>query len=111
MATAFLMLVSDAPFPDQVFIEISLQAGDNVARLTERACEKLGLGAGAPSRCRLYLAAAGGVDEPTADVIEAALSGARLQSGWSLDAAGIVAGSWLLARVSLPPAAEPSASR
>ncbi len=108
MATVFLMLVSDALLQDQVFTEISLQVGDNVARLAVRACAELGLGAGASSRCHLYLAAAGGDDEPTSGTIEAALAGMRLQSGWSLERAGIVAGSWLLARV---PGAAPSASR
>ncbi len=107
MAAAFVMLVGDVP--DQVFIEISLQAGDNVARFTGRACEKLGLGAGAPSRCPLFRVP----DEARARAIQRNPSSATdILLGEPLFASDAVEpGSWLLARVSLPPAAEPSASR
>jgi hypothetical protein len=107
----WVMLVGDTTLADQVFVKASLAGCADVSDVSERACEKLGLGLGAPSRCRLYLAAAGsGVDEPSADSIKDALSGERLQSSWPLERARIVAGSWLLARVPPLPAHELQAS-
>jgi hypothetical protein len=94
------MPVSDPALAGQVFGKVPLAGCTDVADVSERTCEKFGLGAGALTRCRLYLIAApDGVDEPTAVAIKDALSGERLQSSWPLERARIGPGSWLLARV------------
>ena len=104
------MRVSEPPLEGEVFAEIELRAGDNVARLVERACEKFprwGVDAG---QVRLFLAAADGVDAPSPDALMAAVAAPAmcLGVGLTLVRAGIVPGCWLLARVP-PPAAAPGA--
>ena len=81
------------------FAELEVFSSDSVARLAKRACTEFPLWRVDASQVELYLAAAGGDDEPSTDSIKDALSGTRLQSGWSLARAGIAAGSWLLVRV------------
>ena len=103
------MLVSDTPLEGQNFGKVVLEGCTDVADVTKSACKEFGWGT--PTQVRLYVAAAGGDDEPSADAIKSALSGARLQASWKLDRAGITEGSWLLARVPPPPAAAPGASR
>ena len=91
------------PVEGEVFAELSIFPGDTMARLTKRACVEFGWGA--PTLARLHLVPhPPGGDEPSAEVEAAALRGARLQSGWTLERAGVVPGSWLLARFSLPAA-------
>lgn len=91
------------------FAELEAVSSDSIARLTERACIKFKRWGVDADEVELYLAVAVGDDEPSADAIKDALSGPRLQASWKLDRAGIVAGSWLLARVSPQPAAAPGA--
>ena len=106
------MLTGETPLADQVFVKVMLAGCADVSDVSKRACGELGLGAGAHSRCCLYLVAPpDGFDEPSADAIKDALSGERLQSSWPLEHARIGPGSWLLARVSQPPTAAPGASR
>ena len=105
----WVMLVSDTPLEGQNFGKVVLEGCTDVADVTKSACKEFGWGT--PTQVRLYVAAAGGDDEPSADAIKSALSGARLQASWKLDRAGITEGSWLLARVPPPPAAAPGASR
>ena len=94
---------------DEVFAELSCFAGDTVARLAKRACDTFGWGV--PTQAQIYLLVhAPGGDEPPAEAERAALANARLQSGWALEHAGVVPGSWLLARVP-PPAAASGAFR
>ena len=104
------MLVGDTTLPGQVFGKVELAGCDDVADVTKSACKEFGWGV--PTQVGLRLVAASDDNkEPTAEAITAALSSPRLQVGQTLVSAGIVAGSWLLARVPPPPAAAPGASR
>ena len=97
----YIRRVSDAAAEGEVFAELEKRAGDAVTDLAKRACAEFGWGV--PTQVRLYLiphAPCG--DEPPEEAEAKALCCARLQSGWSLEHAGIVMGSWLLARVSGP---------
>jgi len=68
-----------------------------------RACSKFPRWGADAGQVRLHLVVhAPGGDEPTAEAEAAALEGRRLQSGWTLERAGVLPGAWLLARV--PPA-------
>ena len=99
--------------PAQVcgFAELEADSSGSVARLAEHACAKFSHWKVDADEVELYLAAADGDEEPSAEAIAAALSGPRLQIGWKLYRAGIVAGSWLLARVPPPPVVAPGACR
>ena len=103
------MRVSEPPLEGEAFAEIELRAGDNVARLVERACEKFEWGV--PTRVSLFRAAAGGEDEPLPDALMAAAADPSmcLGVGLTLARAGIAPGCWLLARVPPPAAAAPGA--
>ena len=106
---AFIKRISDTAYEDEAFAEIELCAGDNVARLAGRACEKFEWGV--PTKVHLYLAAASGADRPTPAALAAVVADptARLSEDWLLTRAGIAPGCWLLARVPPPPAAAPGA--
>ena len=91
------------------FAELEAVRSDSVAKLAKRACAEFPLWSVDASQVELFLAAADGNDEPTADAVTAALSGSRLQAGWSLEHARIGPGSWLLARIPPLPAAAPGA--
>jgi hypothetical protein len=47
--------VGDTSLADQVFVKVLITGCTDVSDVSKRACEELGLGAGAPSRCRLYI--------------------------------------------------------
>ena len=106
---AFIKRVGDTSFEDEAFAEIELCAGDNVARLAGRACDKFEWGA--PTKVHLFLAAAGGAERPTPAELAAMVADptTRLSENWLLPRAGIAPGCWLLARVP-PPAAASSGS-
>jgi hypothetical protein len=93
------------------FAELEVMSSDSVARLAKRACNEFRHWGVAADQVELFLVAAGG-DAPTREAIEALIadSAQRLAENWSLARAGIVAGSWLVARVSLPPPAAAAAS-
>jgi hypothetical protein len=78
-----------------------------VADLAERVCDKFPRwGAVDAGQVRLYLVdQPPGGDEPSEGAEATALDRWRLQSGWTLEHAGVASGSWLLARVSQPAAA------
>jgi hypothetical protein len=112
---AYIMRTSETLLASESFAEIELSNGDTVSRLITRACEmfpRWGVDAG---QVKLFLVPTGRVaandGEPSADAINDALSGERLQSSWLLDRAHIGPGSWLLARVPLPPVMAPGALR
>ena len=103
------MLASETALSDETFAELPLLAGDNVARLVARACEKFprwGVDAGQVKLFRVP-------NEEQARAIQRDPSSAagilRGNSLFSSDA--VEPGSWLLARVPPPPAAAPGASR
>ena len=102
----FIKRAGGAAADDEVYAEVAILPGDTVARLAERACAKFGWGV--PSQASLFFVDhLPGGDEPSALVEAKATtpSSRRLQSGWTLERAGVEPKSWLLARVSLPPAA------
>jgi hypothetical protein len=105
---AFIMRVSEpAALEGEAFAEIELRAGDNVARLAGRACEKFprwGVDAG---QVRLLLVPAA-AQQPTLAELEAALLGVPLSPFSALADVGVVSGCCLLARVP-PRAAAPGA--
>ena len=103
----WVKLVSDAPLRrgGTGFVKLPIALFEDVADLTKGACVEFSHWGVAADEIELYLATASGVDEPSTDSIKDALSGTRLQSGWSLARAGIAAGSWLLAHVPPQPAA------
>ena len=106
------MRASKTPLEDETFAKLPLQPGDNVARLVGRACKEFprwGVDAG---QVKLFLVASpDGHNEPSAIAIKDALLLEPLSPFDTLADAGIVSGSWLLARVPPPPAAAPGASR
>ena len=106
---AWVLLVGDTTRADQVFVKVFIAGCADVSDVSKRACEDFGLGAGAPSRCSLYLVP----DEAHARAIARDPSSAvAILQGVSLFATDeVVTGSWLLARVPPPPAAAPGASR
>ena len=97
----FIKRANDAP-ADEVFAKLTVHAGDFVADLAERACTKFGWGV--PTQMRLYLVPHAGKENPTADAETSAK--ALDKPAYSLADAGIASGSWLLARVSQPAAAD-----
>jgi hypothetical protein len=99
-------VAGDAAASFEAFGKVHIEAADDVSDVAARACAAFGWGA-APAH--LYLAAAGGVDEPTAAVQRDALAGARLQGGWPLARAGVASGAWLLAATGAAAAAAAAA--
>jgi len=102
----FIKRAGGAAADDEVYAEVAILPGDTVARLAERACAKFGWGM--PSQASLFLVDhLPGGDEPSALVEAKATtpSSRRLQSGWTVERAGVGAGSWLLTRVPPPAAA------
>ena len=108
---AFIKRVSGTAFEDEAFAEIELCAGDNVARLTGRACDKFPHWGAHEGQVHLLLAAASGADRPTPAALAAVVADptTRLSENWLLSRAGIEPGCWLLARVPPPAAAAPGA--
>ena len=97
----YIKRTDNAPVEGEVFAKLEMLAGDAVADLAERACAKFGWGV--PTRARLYLVKHKGELKPLA---EAEARAALLdEPALRLERAGVVSGSWLLARVSLPAAA------
>jgi hypothetical protein len=89
-------------FIDEVYgvlLTTGLLVGD-VGFLADLACAKFGWGP--PTLSRLYLVGGPSLDEPAPEAELAALLGTRLQSGWSLEHAGIECGSWVLAQMPPP---------
>ena len=85
---------------EEFYAELSIFSGDKIARLAERACAKFPRwGAADAGQVRLFLVKRGG-KLPTPEM-EAAATPLEDPSD-TLVYAGIVSGSWLLARVSLP---------
>ena len=78
------------------FAEVNIVEGDTVSRLVERACVKFSHWGVNAAQVTLFLVAHEGDDLP----LPAAEECARLvdQIGWSPARAGIVSGSWLVAR-------------
>ena len=98
------MLVGDTTLADQVFVKVIFAGGADVSDVSKRACEEFGLGAGAPSRCRLYLVREGR-ERALAVEADPSLAASILISANKLAAdEPVVAGSWLLARVPPLPA-------
>ena len=92
--------VRSPPLAGQIFRKVQLSSCGDVADLTERMCKEFPRWGADAGQVQLFLVAAPvGVDEPSAGALEGALCGARLQSSWPLAHAGIVPGSWLLARI------------
>jgi hypothetical protein len=89
---------------DETFGKVPIDAADDVSDVAARACAAFGWGA--PTRARLYLAAAGGAAAPTEAAIAAALGDAarRLGEGTPLADAGVASGAWLLAHIPPMPA-------
>ena len=85
----------------EFYAELLIVSGDTIARLAKRACAEFGWGV--PTQVRLYLVKQCGKENPTAD--EEASAVALDKPAYSLADAGVVADSWVLARVSLPAAA------
>ena len=102
----FLKRAGTGSSPDEVYAKVTTEASDDVADLTKRACSEFPRWGADAGQVRLHLVVhPSGGDEPTEEAEVAALDGQRLQSAWTLADAGIVSGSWLLARISLPAAA------
>ena len=95
----YIKRASDGAFPDpgEVFAPLCIDGVSSVGLLADRACTKFGWGVSTQTRLYLVVHPSGG-DEPSAEAEAAALRGARLQSGWTLERAGVASGSWLLAR-------------
>lgn len=92
--------------PDDAYAKLKTEASDDVADLVMRACREFPRWGTDAGQVRLYLVVhAPGGDEPTAEAETAALESRWLQSGWTLERASVIPGSWLLARVALPAAA------
>ena len=89
-----------AAYEDENYAPLVTDSVADVGFLTVLACATNAWGA--PTKARLYLAAAGGDDEPDAAAELAALSGEPLHVGWPLARAGVAPGAWLLARVPPP---------
>ena len=92
----------------EVYAELAVLPGDDVADLAARACAAFGWGT--PSQARLYLVVQSevGGEAPSADDEKEALAGNALFPAASLQRAGVRAGALLLARVSLPAVAAAS---
>ena len=81
------------------FSKMEIRDGDDISDLKVRACAEFPSWKADSAQLALYLVAAGGDDEPAAEVISAVLSnGGRLGAGWSLTRAEIFSGAWLVAR-------------
>jgi hypothetical protein len=81
----------------EAYAELSIFSGDTIARLAKRACTEFGWGV--PTQMRLYLVKRGGkLPTPEEEVASTLLD----DPSDTLLYAGIVSGSWLLARVSGP---------
>jgi len=100
----YIKRAGDAPADYEVYAALPILPGDTVALLAERACAKFARwGAADAGQVRLYLVPHEGVRKPLA---EAEARATLLdEPALSLADAGIVSGSWLLARVPRPPAA------
>lgn len=72
----------------------------DIGFLTDLACAKFGWGP--PTLSRLFLVSGPSPDEPLPEAEQEALLGTRLQSGWSLERAGLECGSWVLAQMPPP---------
>jgi hypothetical protein len=82
-----------------LFTKIEIRADDDISDLAKRACAEFPHW-GTADLLSLYLAAAGGGEEPSEEAISAVLSsGGRLGVGWSLTRAGVSTGAWLVARM------------
>ena len=99
--------VGHAAFAEDAFAEVPCLPGDTVMRLAARACTTFPHWGVGPGQVRLYFALAGGYIAPTPPQIDAILcdESKRLGEGLPLADAGVLQGSWLLARVPLPAAA------
>ncbi len=99
----YIKRAGGAAADDEVYAEVAILPGDDVADLAKRACAKFGWGM--PSQASLFLVDhPPGGDEPSAEVeAEAMAPSRRLQSSWTLMRKSVTAGSWLLARVPAPP--------
>lgn len=95
----WVLHVSDPPLLGLDFCKVQLAGCTHVADVSEGACAKFKRWEVAANEVELVLAAESGDDAPTAEAIAAALSRPRVQASLKLESAGIVAGSWLLARV------------
>ena len=97
--------------PDATFAEVTIHEGDTVARLAKNASRELEWGIIA-SHVKLFLVREGGEDEPTEAAVSAAVAPphVRLQVGYPLPRARIGPGSWVVAVLSVPPAAAPGES-
>jgi hypothetical protein len=81
------------------FAKMEIRAGDDIADVADRACAKFTHWGANAGQIALYLAAAGGDEEPAEEAISAMLaSDGRLGVGWSLTRAGVSSGAWLVAR-------------
>ena len=103
-ASAGSVFVKRAGDLEAVFALVEILSGDVVGHLAERASAKFRWLVGA-DKVKLFLVKPDGGDEPTAAEEEAALTQPRLQVGWLLSRARIASGAWVIARLSLPPAA------
>jgi len=107
----FIKRAGDAPIEEE-FAKLEKRAGDSVTDLAERACAKFPRwGAADAGQVRLYL-----VTEERARALQCGgsaddiLAGDSLFPSDALERAGVIPGSWLLARVSQPAATVTGAS-
>ena len=93
---------ASAPVDGDVYAKLAMRAGDAVTDLAERACAKFPRWGADAGQVRLYLVphSLDADEPPSAD--EEARAAELTRPHWTLGRAGIVSGSWLLARVSLP---------
>ena len=96
------------PLEYQVFVELPIRDGDNISRLSERACKEWRTDTGQVAFFRVRE----GRERALAVEADPSLAANILISTNKLAVdEAVEPGSWLLARVPPPPAAAPSASR
>ena len=102
MSFAYVKRVGSLAFADEVFAPIDIQGLASISHLAVRACENFPRWQADAGQVKLFVARSSCDDEPTAEEECAALE-TRLKTCWSLERAGIVQGSFLLAQVLPPP--------
>ena len=105
-ASAGSVFVKRAGDVDAVFAEVDIYAGDNVARLADRACAKFRWLVGA-DKVKLFLVSTDAAEAVEGGDESAGIAAEKLFSGASLVRAGVSNGAFLLARLSSPSAAAP----